>query len=92
MTDHRVTETTTTTTGAPMPQTTVVERRSGSGAGLLIGLALLIAVVVGAFFLMNQSRNETIQTDAIAGAAEKVGESASQVGDAAQDAVTPGEN
>ncbi|WP_448502531.1 hypothetical protein [Sphingomonas sp.] len=62
---------------------TVVERRGGGGT-LLIGLALLIAVIVGAFFLMNQSRNDAIKTDAITGAAEAVKDGAGAVGDAAR--------
>lgn len=85
----RVTETHTTTTGPATPgQTTVIERRSG-GSGLLIGILLLVALVVGVFFLMNQSRNDTVRTEAISDAAGAVGEGARQVGDAAQDAVNP---
>ena len=66
--------------------TTVVERR-GSGAGMLIGLALLILVVVGAFYLSNQSRNDNVRTDAIAGAAKDVGDTAKKAGDAVDEAV-----
>lgn len=86
MSDDRV-ETTTHTTGpaAAPGHTTIIERRGGS-AGLLIGLALLIAVVVGAFFLFNESRNDTIRTDAVTDAAKSVGDGAQKVGDAAQDA------
>ena len=76
MADDRVTET---------PHTTVIERR-GSGGTVLIGLALLIAVVVGAFFLFNRSQNDNIRTDAIAGAAKDVGDSAKKAGDAVSDA------
>ena len=90
MSDDRVTETTTTTAGGP--HTTVVERRSGgSGSGLLIGLALLIAVAIGAFYLMNQSRNETVKTDAISDAARSVGDSAEKIGDSAEKAVGGGQ-
>lgn len=65
--------------------TVVVERR-GSGAGLLIGLAVLILVVVGAFYLINQNRNEAIKTDAVTSAAKSVDDAAGKVGDSAQKA------
>jgi uncharacterized protein HemX len=79
-TSERVTETST----APAA-TTVVERR-GSGAGLLVGLAVLILVVIGAIYLINQNNREAVKTDAITGAAESVGDAAESVGDAAKDA------
>lgn len=66
--------------------TTVVERR-GSGAGLLIGLAVLILVVVGAIYLINQNNREAVETQAVTGAAESVGDAAKDVGDAAKEAV-----
>lgn len=76
------------TTYSDQPHTTtVIERRSGGGGTILIGIALLVAVIVGAFYLMNQSRNEGAQTKAITGAAESVSEGAKKVGDAAQKAV-----
>ncbi|MBB5708878.1 hypothetical protein [Sphingomonas xinjiangensis] len=81
VTAERVTE---TNTGG----TVVVERR-GSGAGLLIGLAVLILVVVGALYLINQNNREAVKTDAITGAAESVSDAAKDVGDAAKDATKP---
>jgi uncharacterized protein HemX len=75
MADDRVTET---------PHTTVIEKSGGGGAGIFIGIILLIAVAIGGFYLMNQSRNENIKTDAIAGAAKDVGDSAKKVGDTAE--------
>lgn len=67
---------------------TIVERRSGGGLGgvvaLIIGLALVL--VIG-WFLMNMNRNETIETNAVAGAAESVGNAADNIGEAARDAV-----
>ena len=68
--------------------TTVVERR-GSGAGLLIGLAVLILVVIGAMYLINQNSRENAKTDAITGAAEGVKDAAKDVGDAAKEATKP---
>ncbi|SFK13476.1 hypothetical protein SAMN03159338_3347 [Sphingomonas sp. NFR04] len=67
--------------------TTVIERRSGGGAGMaLIGLAVLIAVVIGAFYLFNQNARENAKTNAVTSAASSVGDAAKDVGDAAKDA------
>lgn len=71
----------TTTDGAP--HTTIIERR-GSGGGLLIGLAVLIAVIVGAYFLLNNASNDNVRTDAVAGAAKSVGSAADKAGDAVE--------
>jgi lipid-binding SYLF domain-containing protein len=65
---------------------TVVVERGGSGAGLLIGLAVLILVIVGAFYLINQNRNDAVRTDAVTSAAQSVGDAAGKVGDSAQKA------
>ncbi|RIA45620.1 hypothetical protein DFR49_0142 [Hephaestia caeni] len=85
----RVTETRTTepadTPPAQPTHTTVIERRGGGG-GMLIGLAVLIVVLVGAYFLFNQSRNDNLQTEAVTTAADKVGDAAKQVGDSAEQA------
>lgn len=71
---------------APAP--TIVERRSGGGMGgivaLIVGLALVL--IIG-WFLMNMNRNEAIESNAVAGAAESVGNAADTVGEAARDAV-----
>jgi hypothetical protein len=77
MVDERVTETRTPHT----THTTVVERRGG-GSGMLIGLAVLLAVVVAAFFLFNQSKNESLETSAITSAAKSVGDTAEKAGGA----------
>lgn len=62
-----------------------VERRGG-GAGAIIAVVIgLLLVGVVAYFLMNINRNEAIETNAVAGAAESVGDAADRVGDA----VTP---
>lgn len=66
--------------------TTVVERRGGGAGMALIGLALLIAVVIGAFYLINQNSRENAKTNAVTSAAKDVGSAAKDVGDAAKDA------
>jgi uncharacterized iron-regulated membrane protein len=70
------------------PHTTVIERR-GSGAGILIGLVLLVAVIIGGFYLFNQSVNDNRRTDAVTQAAKDVGDGAQKAGDAAQKAAQP---
>jgi len=80
-TSERVTETASAPSG-----TTVIERRGGGGAGLLIGLAVLILVVIGALYLINQNNRENVKTDAITEAAKDVGGAAKDVGGAAKDA------
>ena len=79
VTTERVVETETA------PSTTIVERRGGSGAGLLIGLAVLVLVVIGAIFLINQNSRENAKTDAITSVAKDVSGAAQDVGDAAKD-------
>jgi hypothetical protein len=83
-TDGTTSERVTETANAP-GGTTVVERR-GSGAGLLIGLAVLILVVVGALYLINQNNRENVKTDAITDVSKSVQQGAEKVGDAADKA------
>src|SRR3954462_10467531 len=94
-----------TTEHADGTRETVVERdsgttyvdRGGSGmGGVIIGIAVLALVAIVAFFLLTQTRNDAIRTDAVTSAASSVADSASNapgsVGNAAQnaaDAVTP---
>jgi len=68
--------------GRPVPQTIVVER--GGFGTILIGLALLIAVVVGAWFLLSANHNDLKKTNAITSAADKIGDSADKVGESAE--------
>ena len=78
---ERITE----TNAAP---TTVVERRGGGGMGAIVALVIgLLAVLVIGYFLMNMSRNDAVESNAIAGAADSVGNAADNIGDAARDAV-----
>jgi hypothetical protein len=77
---ERITE----TTAAP---TTVVERR-GSGMGAIVALIIgLLAVLVIGYYLMNMNKNEAVESNAIAGASESVGNAADNIGEAARDAV-----
>lgn len=62
--------------------TVVVERSGGSGAGLLIGLAVLIVVCIAAYFLVIQSNSATTKNNAIAGAAKSVEHTADKAGGA----------
>lgn len=68
--------------------TTVVERRGGSGVGgVIIGIAVLALVAIVAFFLLQMTQNDAMETQAVTGAASSVAESASSaaqsVGEAA---------
>lgn len=69
-------------------RTTVIETRSRSGgAGLMVGVLVAVALVAAiAFFLFTQSRNDTIRTDAVVGAAKSVDDAASQAGRSISDA------
>lgn len=62
-------------------------RGGGSGAGILIGFAILILAVIGAVYLFNQNARENSKTDAVVTAADKVGDAAKDAGDAVKNAV-----
>ncbi|MET0363164.1 MAG: hypothetical protein ABW169_00795 [Sphingobium sp.] len=67
-------------------RTTIIERRSG-GAGLMIGMIVVIALIAAiAFFLFEQNSREQRQSDAVVGAAESVGDAAKDAGQAITDA------
>ena len=68
---------------------TVVERRGGSGMGAIGIIVALIAVAVIGYFLLNMNRSEQVKDNAIAGAAQSIGNAADNVGEAAQRAVPP---
>lgn len=70
------------------PETIVIHevRSSGSGAGWVIAIILVVALV-GGFWLFSQSTaSQSHKDNAIANAAENVGKAAKDVGDAAQNA------
>lgn len=61
--------------------------RGGSGVGgVIIGIAVLALVAIVAFFLLTQSRNDTLRTSAVTGAAASVSHAADNVGGAASKA------
>ena len=70
--------------------TTYVERRGSGLGGVIIGIAVLALVAIVAFFLLQTSRNDTLETQAVTGAAssvaESVGSAADSVGNAANNA------
>lgn len=79
-------DTVSTTAPGTQPHTTIIERRSGGFGSVLIGLALLIGVVLLAYFLVLREDNEAIETRAVTEAAQAVSEGAEKVGDAAEKA------
>ena len=88
MTEERITEVETPSGNTHTTHTVVTDgepRRGGSG--WLIALALIIAAVVAFVVFGNASESEVAKDNAIAGAAENVGEAAQNVGEAAKDAV-----
>lgn len=72
------------TTSNTQPGTTTIIERSGGGGGvgIMIGIILLVALAIGAFYLINQSNSQNKRDDAIAGAAKSVEKTADKVGDA----------
>jgi len=67
--------------------TTVIDREPRRGGGMGVGLILLVAILVAAFFAFQFLANDKAQSGAITEAAQKVGNAAEDVGDAAQKAV-----
>lgn len=69
--------------------TTVIHegRSSGSGMGIIMAVILLVAVIGGIYLFSQNNASEAVKDNAIAEAANDVGNAASKVGDAAQDAV-----
>ena len=68
--------------------TTIIDDgRSGGGSGWLIALILLVAVIGGFYLWSRYGDSDVAKNNAIAGAAQDVGDAAQQVGNAAEDAV-----
>lgn len=72
---------------AASTHTVVTDDRSGGGAGWLIAIVLVVALVVGIFFLTNMQNSRSAKDNAIANAADSVGTAAKKVGNAAEDVV-----
>ena len=67
-------------------RTVIVETPSrGSGAGWIIALVMIVALVVGVVFFTQVSNSEAAKDNAVANAAQDVGQAARSVGDAAND-------
>ncbi len=70
------------------PNVTIIkDSGSGSGGSWLVGIILLVALVVGGFFMMNYMEGRSAKDNAIVNAANSVGDAADNVG-AAADNVT----
>ncbi len=67
--------------------TTVIDREPRRGGGMGLGLVFLAAILIAAFFAFQFLANDKAQSGAITEAAQKVGNAAEDVGDAAQKAV-----
>jgi len=85
MAEERITEVE-TPSGNTHTSHTVVDRDRGGGAGWLIAIILILAVLVGGYFLMQNSNSEANKDNAIAAAANDVGDAAQQAGDAVENA------
>jgi len=70
---------------APRETTIIHETRSG-GAGWVIALVLILALIAGVWFLTQRNRSQVARDNAVTAAANNVGEAARDVGNAAQDA------
>ena len=87
MTEERITEVE-TPSGNTHTSHTVVDRDRGGGSGWLIAIILILALLIGGYFLMQGTNSEVARDNAVAEAAGDVGDAAKKVGDAAEDAVT----
>lgn len=67
--------------------TTVIDREPRRGGRMGFGLIFLAAIVIAAFFAFQFLANDKAESGAITEAAQKVGNAAEDVGDAAQKAV-----
>jgi hypothetical protein len=85
--EERITEVETPAGDTHTTHTVVTDGdRRGGGAGWLIAIVLIIAVIAGIWFFSGMSNSESAKDNAIANAADNVGEAAQQVGNAAENA------
>ncbi|WP_395327197.1 hypothetical protein WBP06_10360 [Novosphingobium sp. BL-8H] len=71
---------------APVHNTTIIRERSSGGAGIVMALVLLVAVLGGIYLFSRQTESQNARDNAVANAAHDVGDAANKVGDAAKDA------
>ncbi len=81
-----IVETTIERETGPAPVTVNTAPSSGGGFGTIIGVLLLFALAVGAYFLFAISNSENRKDDAIAEAADDVGAAAQKAGNAVEKA------
>ena len=86
-TEEHITEVETPSGNVHTTHTVVESGRGGGGSGWLIAIVLILAVLVGGYFLMQGSNASANKDNAIAGAASDVGDAAQKVGNAAENAV-----
>jgi hypothetical protein len=55
--------------------TTYIDRGGAGMGGWVVGLAVLALVAIIAFFLVNQTRNDALRTDAVTSAASTIADS-----------------
>lgn len=71
--------------------TTVVRERSGSG-GIMIALVVVVGLVIAAFLFARGQNSEIARDNAIAGAAQQVGNSVESAGQAVENAANNATN
>lgn len=88
MVEERIVETRTpsgeTHTHTEIIRDAPAERRGGPGWAIFA--LLIVALIVGAIFLMNNNSSEVAKDNAVADAANSVGDAAQSIGDAADKA------
>lgn len=86
MSDEHIT--TTTSPDGSVSHTTVSGGSSSSGAGWLFGLIAVVLLGFGIYYFAMQSNSSANKDNAVAAAAQDIGNAAKDVGNAAQDAAS----
>ncbi len=87
MVEERITEVETPTGDTHTTHTVVTDGdRRGGGGGWLIAIVLIIAVIAGIWFFSGMSNSESAKDNAIANAADNVGEAPQQGANPAENA------